>query len=92
MWRVHTVWVDGGYNGNPFMQLVIDICRWVVQVVLRPFFGQGFVLLPKRWVVLRTFVWVCGCRRLKRDYELLAETAETLLYLAMIHLMVRRLA
>ena len=62
------------------------------QVVLRPKEHKGFVLLPKRWVVERTLGWLMGCRRLVRDYELLPETSETLIYLAMIRIMVRRLA
>lgn len=90
--RVHTIWVDGGYDGNPFMQWVMDVCRWVVQVVLRPEQTKGFVLLKKRWVVERTFGWLMGSRRLARDYELLPATSETFIYLAMIRLMVRRLA
>ncbi len=56
--RLHTVWVDGGYDGNPFMQWVMDVCRWIVQVVLRPQETKGFVLLPKRWRVERTFGWL----------------------------------
>ncbi|NJN03880.1 MAG: transposase, partial [Leptolyngbyaceae cyanobacterium RM1_1_2] len=52
---------------------------------------KGFVLLKKRWVVERTFGWLMGCRRLVRDYELLPETSETFIYLAMID-MIRRLA
>jgi transposase len=90
--RLTTIWVDGGFEGEPFMQWVMDICRWIVQVVLRPEQAQGFVLLKKRWVVERTFGWLMGCRRLVRDYELLPETSETLIYLAMIRVMVRRLA
>jgi putative transposase len=90
--RLHTVWVDGGYDGNPFMQWVMDVCRWIVQVVLRPQETKGFVLLPKRWRVERTFGWLTWCRRLNKDYELLPETAETFIYLAMIRIMVRRLA
>ncbi|MEP1079450.1 transposase, partial [Leptolyngbya sp. PL-A3] len=46
----------------------------------------------KRWVVERTFGWLMGCRRLVRDYEHLSETSETFIYLAMIRIMVRRLA
>lgn len=90
--RMHTVWVDGGYEGNPFMSWVMDMCRWVVQVVLRPQHTKGFVLLKKRWVVERTFGWLMLSRRLVRDYELLPATSETLIYLAMIRIMVRRLA
>jgi putative transposase len=92
MSRLHTIWVDGGYDGEPFMQWVMNTCRWIVQVVLRPQERKGFVLLPKRWVVERTFGWLCWCRRLNKDYELLPETAETFIYLAMIRVMVRRLA
>jgi transposase len=90
--RLNTIWADGGYNGNPFMQWVMDLCRWIVQVVLRPHERKGFVLLPKRWVVERTLGWLTGCRRLNKDYELLPQTSETLIYLAMIRIMVRRLA
>jgi len=90
--RLHTIWVDGGNDCEPFMQWVMNFCRWIVQVVLRPQQTQGFVVLKKRWVVERTFGWLMGCRRLVRDYELLPETEETFIYLAMIRIMVRRLA
>jgi putative transposase len=90
--RLHTIWVDGGLDGEPFLRWVMDVCRWIVQVVLRPQGSKGFVLLPKRWVVERTFGWLMNCRRLVRDDELLPETSETFIYLAMIRIMVRRLA
>ncbi len=90
--RLHTIWVDGGFDGAPFMQWVMDVCRWIVLVVLRPEQTKGFVVLKKRWVVERTLGWLMGCRRLVRDYELLPETSETFIYLAMIRIMVRRLA
>ena len=90
--RLHTIWVDGGFDGEPFLHWVMDVCRWIVQVVLRPQGSQGFILLPKRWVVERTFGWLMHCRRLVRDYELLPETSETFIYLAMLRIMVRRLA
>lgn len=90
--RLTTIWVDGGFDGAPFMQWVMDLYLWIVQVVLRPKEHKGFVLLPKRWVVERTLGWLMGCRRLVRDYELLPETSETFIYLAMIRIMLRRLA
>lgn len=90
--RLTTIWVDSGFDGTPFMHWVMDCYRWIVQVVLRPQERKGFVLLPKRWVVERTFGWLMGCRRLVRDYELLPQTSETFIYLAMIRVMVRRLA
>ena len=52
--RLHTIWMDGGYRGEDFMQWVMDMFRWIVEVVLRPLEKKGFVLLPKRWVVERT--------------------------------------
>jgi transposase len=90
--RLTTIWVDGGFDGEPFMQWVMNFCRWIVQVVLRPEQTKGFTLLKKRWVVERTFGWLMGCRRLVRDYELLPETSETFIYLASIRIMLRRLA
>ena len=90
--RLTTIWVDGGFDGEPFMRWVMDVCRWIVEGVLRPQQIKGFVLLKKRWVVERTFGWLMGCRRLVRDYEGLPETAETFIYLAMIRIMLRRLA
>ncbi len=86
--RLTTIWIDD----EPFMQWVMNFCRWIIQVVLRPEETKGFTVLKKRWVVERTFGWFMGCRRLVRDYELLPETSETFLYLAMIRIMVRRLA
>ncbi|WP_445236645.1 IS5 family transposase [Fischerella sp. FACHB-380] len=90
--RLTTIWVDGGMKREPFMQWVMNFCRWIVQVVLRPEQTKGFTVLKKRWVGERTFGWLMGCRRLVRDYELLPETSETFIYLAMIRIMVRRLA
>lgn len=53
---------------------------------------RGFVVLPRRWVVERTFAWLSFSQRLNRDYELLPETSEAFIYTAMIRIMVRRLA
>ena len=90
--RLHTIWMDGGYRGLDFMHWVIDMFRWIVEIVLRPLEKKGFVHLPKRWVVERTFGWLNWCRRLSKDYERLSETSETFIYIAMIRIMVRRLA
>jgi transposase len=90
--RLHTIWADGGFDGATFMMWVMDTCGWILKVVLRPQQTKGFVLLKKRWVVERTFGWLMNCRRLVRDYERLPETSVTLIYVAMIRIMVRRLA
>jgi putative transposase len=70
----------------------MDMFRWIVQIALRRLEKKGFVLLPKRWVVERTFGWLNWCRRLSKDYERLSQNSETFIYIAMIRIMVRRLA
>lgn len=90
--RLITIWVDGGYRGKGFQYWVIDIYRWIVSVVTRHEEQKGFVVLPKRWLVERTFGWFNWCRRLSKDYEILPETTETFVYVAMIRLMLKQLA
>jgi putative transposase len=67
-------------------------CRFVLQAVLRSDGQKGFVVLPRRWVVERTFAWLTQCRRLGKDYEVLPASSEAMIYIAMTRLMVRRLA
>ena len=57
-----------------------------------PAYPAGFIILPRRWVIERTLAWIMRNRRMSRDYEFLAETTEALIYVAMIRLMLRRLA
>lgn len=90
--RLYLIWADGGYSGQPFLKWAMDTFRLIVEVVLRPEQTKGFVLVKKRWVVERTFGWWNWYRRLSKDYERLPANAETMLYIAMIRLMVRRLA
>ena len=90
--RLALIWVDGGYSGQPFLRAVMDRFRWIVQVVRRPKQAKGFTLLKKRWVVERTFGWFNWYRRLSKDYERHPASAEAMVYIAMIRLMVRRLA
>jgi putative transposase len=88
--RLRVIWADGGYAGR-LIDWVKRTCGWLVRTVLRPVGSRGFVLLPKRWVVERTFAWLARYRRLARDYEYAVETSETMIRAAMIHLMTRRL-
>lgn len=90
--RLCVIWVDGGYSGQPFLQWAMDSFRWIIWMVLRPEQSKGFVLLKKRWVVERTFGWFNWYRRLSKDYERKPASSEAMLYIAMIRLMVRRLA
>jgi transposase len=90
--RLVRIWVDAGFSGVDFAQGIMDNFRWVVEVVSRPEGTQGFVLLPKRWTVERTYGWLHWCRRLNVDYERLPASSEAFIYIAMIRLMLRRLA
>lgn len=84
-----TVFVDGGYTGK-----LIDWAKamfgWTVQVVARKE-AHRFVVLPKRWIVERTFAWLNHFRRLAKDHEILPQSSETFVTISMIHLALRRL-
>lgn len=87
------LWVDGGYTGQEFAQWVQEIRpRCEVEVVKRSDDSKGFKVLPRRWVVERTFGWLMRQRRLVRDYERTESSAEAWIYLAMIRIQIRRLA
>ena len=92
--RIRLIWADGGYAGK--------LIEWVaslrnsnclrLEIVKRSDAIKGFYVLPRRWVVERTFGWLGRHRRLSKDYEYLTETSENMIRVAMIKLMVRRLA
>ncbi len=88
--RLQRIWADGGYAGV-LVAWVLATYNWVLEIVKRSDTAQGFVLLPRRWVVERTFGWLGLYRRLSKDYEYLTETSEAMVYAAMSDLMVRRL-
>lgn len=90
--RLVCIWVDAGYQGESFMRYVMDTYHWILEVLRRPTESRGFVLVPRRWVVERSFGWFNWCRRLSKDYEILPQTHETFVQIAMIRLMLRRLA
>ena len=87
------LWVDGGYTGAIFAQWVKALrSKLAVEVVKRSDDVQGFKVLPRRWVVERTFGWLMYQRRLVRDYERTLSSAEAWVYIAMIRIQLRRLA
>jgi putative transposase len=88
--RLRRIWADGSYGGA-LVEWARTLAGWVLEIVKRPDDLHSFQVLPKRWIVERTFAWLGKYRRLSKDYEAKTETSETLIYLAMIHLMVRRL-
>ena len=83
---------DAGYDGAPLLQWVMDTYHWIWETVKRTDKAVGFVSLPQRWVVERTFGWFNWSRRLSKDYEILTDTSEAFLYVVMIRLSLRRLA
>jgi putative transposase len=89
--RLRLIWADAGYK-REIIWWVIAYCPWTLEIIKRPRGAQAFILLPRRWVVERTFAWLGRYRRLSKDYEQLPEVSESWIYLAMIHLMTRRLA
>lgn len=106
--RVRTRWTDSGYNGSFRGWATTHVSEWDVALVRhwwtglrgfwvapgqqQPAIPQGFHILPRRWVVERTLAWLDQYRRLSKDYERLPKTSETLVYVAMSRLMLRRLA
>ena len=88
---VRHIFADGGYQGA-LIELAKRSWEIVVEVVKKPADQIGFAVLPRRWVVERTFSWLMRWRRLVRDYERLPETHEAMLHVAMIGLMLNRLA
>lgn len=88
--RMRKVWVDGGYESAPLAELAWALLGWVWEVVRK--LAGPFRALPKRWVVERTFGWLSNYRRLSRHYEYHDQSGEAMIYLAMTHLMLRRLA
>jgi putative transposase len=95
-WRLKKIWADANYRGE-LLQWVHDLRqgrghrRLALEIVAKAE-GSQFVVLPKRWIVERTFGWLGRSRRLSKDYEALCETTETWILIAMIYLMTKRLA
>jgi transposase len=88
---VEVIFADGAYQGETTAEAVAGIGSWRLEIV-RLGGASGFVPLPKRWIVERTFAWLGRCRRLAKDFENLAVNALAFLCLGMIRLMLRRLA
>jgi putative transposase len=84
-------WADGAYAGE-LIAWFCAVATWVLEIVKKPADQKGFQVLPCRWVVERTFAWFGYYHRLSKDYEYLPRHSESMIRLAMIHLMVRRLA
>jgi transposase len=86
------IWADGGYNAWQVEAAVAKVPVLRMEIVKRSDDMKGFVVLPRRWVVERTFSWFGRNRRLAKDFENLAETLASFVILASIQLAIRRLA
>jgi putative transposase len=90
--RLKKLWADAIYRGEAFIADMRTEAHIELEIVERDPTVKGFKLLPFRWVIERTFAWLSGYRRFSRDYELLVKTSDAMIYAAMVHLMLRRLA
>lgn len=89
---IKKIWADGTYRGEEFIQWVSDQFGCVLEVVKKKSTGKGFGVLPRRWVVERTFAWLGRFRRLSREYERKPTSSAGQVYLASSRFMLRRLA
>jgi putative transposase len=92
--RLQLIWADGGYTGKllEWVQALRKLNPLRLKIVKRSDQKKGFHVLPRRWLVERTFGWLGRQRRLSKDYEFLTQTSEVMIQAAMIGLMLRRLA
>jgi putative transposase len=89
--HVRTLYADSRYHDTVFRSYLETYPHIILEIVRRPSGVRGFVLLPKRWVVERTFAWLLTYRRLSRDYEKQVGSSEARVKLASIHMMLHRL-
>lgn len=102
--RLKLIWADMGYRGEDLKNWIEQVCQWKLEIVKRPrrwgWYPEDvepppmplFTVLPRRWVVERTFAWIGRYRRMSKDYEYLTDSSEAMVYLAMTRLMLRRLS
>ena len=89
-WLRH-VFADGGYGGDKLRDALAPLGTWTLEIIKRSDKAQGFELLPRRWVVERTFAWLNRCRRLAKDFETTLQSATAWIYIAHIRRLTRRL-
>ena len=89
--RLKLIWADGGYAGK-LIEWTASFGNWVLEIVKRSDDVVGFAVLPKRWIVERTFGWIGRYRRMSKDYEMLPASSEAMILITMINLMLHRLS
>lgn len=88
---IERIYADGGYQGPKAAKAAARMGKWRIEIVERSAQAIGFEVLPKRWIVERTFGWISRFRRMARDFERYATTVAAFIRLAMIRIMLRRL-
>jgi transposase len=88
---IERIFADGGYQGPKAANAAALTGTWIIDIVKRLETAVGFEVVPKRWIVERTFAWISRCRRLARDFERYARTVAAFIRLAMIRIMLKRL-
>ncbi|AMK21780.1 IS5 family transposase [Sphingobium sp. TKS] len=90
-WLRH-VFADGGYAGDKLRSALVGMGRWTIQIIKRSDKAKGFEVLPRRWVVERTFAWLGRCRRLAKDWEKSIASSTAWALIASIRMLTRRTA
>src|SRR6202035_2169558 len=90
-WLRH-IFADGGYAGEKLREALKRIGEWTLEIIKRSDTAQGFEVLPRRWVVERTFGWMTRCRRLARYYEERIRCSQTMIHVAIGSILLRRIA
>lgn len=89
--RLKVIFADSAYKRCGLPDWVKQCFGWILQPVLRPVGVKGWVILPKRWIVERTFAWIGRCRRNSKDYERNPESSKAMIHITMIALMLKQL-
>ena len=90
--RLKRIWADGGYRGEFVEWVAQKLKKIVVDITLRADDQKGFQVVPRRWVVERTLAWLGAYRRLSKDVEFWCEHSQSMIYIASIHRLLKRLA
>jgi putative transposase len=89
---LRSIFADGGYASDKLRDALAALGRWTVQIIKRSDTAEGFKVLPRRWVVERTFAWLGRCRRLAKDFETTLESSTAWTLVAHIRRLTRILA
>ena len=90
--RLRHVFADGAYAGEKLRGALEEIGKWTIEIIKRCPGAKGFEVLPRRWVVERTFAWLGRCRRLAKDFEGTLQSAVAWITIASFRIIMRRLA